>query len=44
VTDDGEIYERLTEILRVTADRRSGVSAPFFLIDTQNKEFKMIKE
>jgi ATP-dependent protease HslVU (ClpYQ) peptidase subunit len=44
VTDDGEIYERLVEILKVTEDRISSVSGPFFLIDTESKEFKMIKE
>lgn len=44
VTDDGEIYERLVEILKVTEDRISSVSAPFFLIDTESKAFKMIKE
>ena len=42
--NDDEVYERLAEILRVTAERRTSVSAPFFLIDTESKEFKIVKE
>ena len=44
VRGDSEVFHRLADILRVTATRRTGISAPFFLIDTETKEFQMVKE
>jgi ATP-dependent protease HslVU (ClpYQ) peptidase subunit len=43
ITDRKEIHSRLTECLRTAAEYRCSVSAPFYLIDSEHKEYKLVK-
>ena len=43
ITDESAIYDRLEACLRVSADYRCSVSAPFYLIDSVRKEYKLVK-
>ena len=43
ITDEEEIHEHLTECLRTAAEYRCSVSAPFYLIDSERKEYKLVK-
>jgi ATP-dependent protease HslVU (ClpYQ) peptidase subunit len=40
---DEEVFDEITEGLRICATRNTGISAPFFLIDTESKEFKTVR-
>ena len=42
-TDEKEIHDHLTECLRTSAEYRCSVSAPFYLIDSECKEYKLVK-
>lgn len=42
-TDTDEINEKLTQCLRVSACRKTGISAPFYLIDTEHQQFKLVE-
>ena len=41
VKSDDEINKAITEILRISADRKTSISAPFYLINTESKEFTL---
>lgn len=41
ISDDREINEALTEILRISVSRCRSVGAPFYLIDTATQEFTL---
>lgn len=43
IVDESEIHERLVECLRVSAEYCCSVSAPFYLIDSESKQYTLVK-